>query len=48
MCMLLGSGSVAPDAGQQDVSEFQHKLLEWLEDAFKPEDQYVYVAYSFH
>ena len=23
---------------QQDVSEFQHKLLEWLEDSFKAND----------
>ena len=32
------SGQVGQNAeagAQQDVSEFQHKLLEWLEDAFK-------------
>ncbi|ELU07267.1 hypothetical protein CAPTEDRAFT_220394 [Capitella teleta] len=28
------SGSASSDS-QQDVSEFQHKLLEWLEDAFR-------------
>ena len=28
------SGSGLTDS-QQDVSEFQHKLLEWLEDAYR-------------
>ena len=31
----LSSGGGGGDSQQQDVSEFQHKLREWLEDAFK-------------
>ena len=32
------SGMSSPADSQQDVSEFQHKLLEWLEDAFKSQE----------
>ena len=38
MSCIAATGAVgqSSEAGaQQDVSEFQHKLLEWLEDAFK-------------
>lgn len=36
--ILKEAFTTAPSGGidsQQDVSEFQHKLLEWLEDTFR-------------
>lgn len=33
-----GTSAIGASDSQQDVSEFQHKLLEWLEDAFKTVD----------
>ena len=35
----LGGGQSSYSNNQQDVSEFTHKLLEWLEEAFKIKDK---------
>lgn len=35
----LGGGQCSYSNNQQDVSEFTHKLLEWLEEAFKIRDK---------
>ena len=36
----LGGGADNHMNNQQDVSEFTHRLLDWLEEAFKIRDKY--------
>jgi len=42
---LLGGAENHSNNEQQDVSEFTHRLLDWLEEAFKIRDKYNRIAY---